>query len=144
MNFSIEKIETSKTYPLRKQILRNGIELPFKFERDQDQTTFHLGAFFEQELVGIASFMKSNNIFFSSAQYQLRGMATSEVVRGKGAGKALLGEAVNLLRRKEIKTIWCNARIEAITFYKKVGFKVRGELFVIEKVGPHFTMFLDL
>ena len=71
-------------------------------------------------------------------------MATSEELRGRGAGKSLLNEAIALLRTKGVKTVWCNARKEAVNFYKKVGFEVKGTLFIIEKVGPHFMMFLDL
>ncbi|CAM1372645.1 GNAT family N-acetyltransferase [Tenacibaculum xiamenense] len=144
MEFTIEKIETKETYALRKKILREGIDLPYQFEGDFDQSTFHLGAFLNGKLIGIASFMKSNNDLFSSEQYQLRGMATSEEVRGRGAGKVLVNSAIEILRNKGVKTVWCNARKEATTFYKKLGFKVTGNLFIVEKVGPHFVMFFEL
>ena len=144
MEFTVRKIETEETYDLRRKVLREGIDLPYQFDRDFDDSTFHLGAFSEDKLFGIVSFMKSNNNLFPTEQYQLRGMATSEEVRGKGAGKILINNAIEILRRNEIKTIWCNARKEATTFYKKLGFKVTGNLFIVEKVGPHFVMFLNL
>ncbi|SEB35039.1 Predicted N-acyltransferase, GNAT family [Tenacibaculum sp. MAR_2009_124] len=144
MEFTVEKIEAKETYALRKKILREGIDLPYKFDRDLDRDTFHFGVLKDGKLIGIASFMKSKNDLFSSDQYQLRGMATSEEVRGIGAGKILINTAIDLLKNKGIKQVWCNARKEATTFYKKLGFKVTGNLFIVEKVGPHFTMFLDL
>ncbi len=144
MEFNVQKIETEEAYDLRRKVLRDGIDLPYQFDRDFDRDTFHLGAFLDTKLIGIASFMKSSNDLFSTEQYQLRGMATSEEVRGKGAGKILINNAVEVLRSKGIKTVWCNARKEATTFYKKLGFKVTGNLFIVEKVGPHFVMFLDL
>ncbi len=83
----IKNISTQDTYEIRLIVLRKNIDLPYKFEGDNDKDTFHLGAFYQNELVGIATFMKNTIYSELEEQYQLRGMATLPKVRGKGAGK---------------------------------------------------------
>ena len=40
--------------------------------------------------------------------------------------------------------VWCNARINAVAFYKKEGFKIIGDEFEIPDIGPHFLMAKNL
>lgn len=51
-------------------------------------------------------------------------MAVLKPWRGKGVGSALLGKAVELYRRQEIKNITLSAQMHAISFYEKSGFEV--------------------
>ena len=38
--------------------------------------------------------------------------------------------------------VWCNARLVAIDFlYRSIGFKIVGEIFDIEGIGPHYYMY---
>ena len=50
-----------------------------------------------------------------------------------------------LLAFEEIKKkgtlLWCNARIIAIEFYKKIGFQIKGEEFDIADIGKHYFMY---
>lgn len=144
MDTVIKKIKTEDTYLIRKEVLRKGIDLPYKFVGDFDVETYHLGAFFNDKQVGIVTLMKSENNNFVGNQYQLRGMATLTEVRGKGIGKKIVNEALSLLRNDEVTTLWCNAREEASSFYKGLGFNIVGESFIVEKVGVHYVMTIDL
>ncbi|RKF03645.1 acetyltransferase (GNAT) family protein [Tenacibaculum lutimaris] len=137
----IKNISAQETYEIRLSVLRNNIDLPFKFEGDEDKRTFHLGAFYEEKLVGIASFMRNRIDVVKGQQYQLRGMATLPEVRGMGAGKMLIEEAKSILKEKSITALWCNARKEAVGFYENLGFKITGEEFEVSKVGAHFKMY---
>lgn len=137
----IKNISAQETYEIRLSVLRNNIDLPYKFEGDEEGSTFHLGAFYEKKLVGIATFMKSNLEAFDVEQYQLRGMATLPEVRGMGAGKKLINKALEILEEREITVLWCNARKEALGFYESLGFKITGEEFQVSKVGAHFKMY---
>lgn len=137
----IKNISAKETYELRLSVLRNNIDLPFKFEGDEDKRTFHLGAFYEEKLVGIATFMKSSIESFDIEQYQLRGMATLPEVRGMGGGKKLINKAKDILQEKKVAILWCNARKEAVGFYESLGFKITGEEFEVSKVGAHFKMY---
>ena len=136
----VKEILAKQTFAIRKEVLRKGMNLSTQFSGDEDVDTFHLGIFENNELLGIASFMKSNNILFTQEQYQLRGMATVDKVRGKGYGKLLLQDAITKLRDKKVEILWCNARIGALKFYKKFEFKTHGDAFDIPQIGTHYVL----
>ena len=140
----IKEIKTQETYEIRLAILRNEIDLPHKFKEDFDKDTFHLGAYYKNELVGVATFIKNETDGFTEKQYQLRGMATVLKVRGKGFGKEIIIEAKKVLRQKKVLILWCNARKEAIPFYEKLSFNKIGAEFNVDKVGPHFKMYTKI
>jgi ribosomal protein S18 acetylase RimI-like enzyme len=71
-------------------------------------------------------------------------MAATEEDQGKGFGKLLLQKAERILSDKGIQIIWCNARINAMEFYKKLGYQVMGKEFEVAEVGPHFKMYKAL
>jgi predicted GNAT family N-acyltransferase len=140
----IKNISPEQTYDIRLEVLRKGIDLPVQFSGDNDSETFHLGVFENTRLVGISSFMKTNNSHFGTKQYQLRGMATISETRGKGYGKALLKYAIEMLKDKKMTILWCNAREVALEFYLKLGFKIKGESFDIPKIGIHYVLYKEL
>ncbi|XRE42250.1 hypothetical protein ACIVBQ_000454 [Tenacibaculum discolor] len=137
----IKNISAQDTYEIRLAVLRKNIDLPYKFKEDELENTFHLGAFYNNKLVGIASFMQNRIDVVNGEQYQLRGMATLPEVRGMGAGRLLIDEAKRILKVKRIDVLWCNARKEAVGFYKSLNFVTIGEEFEVQKVGPHFKMY---
>lgn len=49
-----------------------------------------------------------------------------------------------LLKKKDIKILWCNAREVAANFYNKNGFKITSKPFNIETIGKHFIMYKRL
>lgn len=141
----IKIISTEETFPLRIEILRKGIARDFHFVGDDDKGTFHIGAFSDNECVGIASCMlKSHTLFTSKKVYQLRGMAIKKDIQNSGVGKEIILKTVEILENKNCKTVWCNARESALGFYEKMGFRIIGERFQIPKVGPHFVMYKNL
>ncbi len=137
----IKKIEASETFPIRLEVLRKNIPLPYEFNGDFDKDTFHLGAFKDGKLIAVSSFMKASNTHFKVEQYQLRGMATLEEFQGVGAGKLMMQNAFELLKELNITCLWCNARVIAVPFYEKLGMETFGEQFEIKYVGNHFVMF---
>ncbi len=139
----VQKIKAEETYFLRQQILRKNIDLPYEFEGDFNENTFHVGVFDGEELLGIGTFMQNNLEKLDGTHYQLRGMATSEKARGKGFGKLLLEFATKELIKLEANYLWCNAREVAVRFYEKNQFKILGDRF-INKVGPHYKMYKPL
>jgi GNAT superfamily N-acetyltransferase len=140
----IKEIKAEDTYPIRKAILREGMTLSHEMNGDHDVETLHLGLFKSGELVCIGSFMKAPKEIFEGSQYQLRGMASAKTAQGKGYGKLLLKEAELQLEQRGINVIWCNARIVALDFYKKLGYKTTGSVFDVDQVGPHYMMFKEL
>ncbi len=127
---------------VRQPILRPGLPLTScVFTGDNLKTTIHLGIHVNNELIGVCSLVKSKNTLITEKQqYQLRGMAILKVHQNKGFGKLLLNYSEVLLKKLNVKLIWCNARETAITFYNKAGYQVKGTPFIIKNIGLHFMM----
>jgi len=137
----IKKISAKETYPVRLSVLRKNIPLPYEFNGDFENDTFHLGAFSADKLIAVSSFMKASNKQFKGFQYQLRGMATLEEFQGFGTGKLMMEYAFKMLKDLKIGCLWCNARVIAVPFYEKSGMETVGEPYDIEFIGDHYVMF---
>lgn len=137
----VKKIQAIETYPIRLEVLRKNIPLPYEFNGDLDEGTFHLGAFKNNILIAVSSYMKVENSNLKGAQYQLRGMATLNEYQGFGAGKLMLQKTFSILKELKINYLWCNARVVAVKFYEKQGFNTFGEKFDIRYIGHHYAMF---
>lgn len=139
----VKQIDAKDTYNIRQQVLRAGLPIETcYFDYDNDEYTFHLGAYVNDHLASIASFyLIQNPAFEDKYQFQLRGMATLPEYQGQGLSSALLKTAFPIIEKNHVNILWCNARIEAIGFYEKVGFKSLGQEFEIEGVGAHKLMF---
>jgi GNAT superfamily N-acetyltransferase len=115
------------------------------FRGDQDELTFHLGAFVDKRLVSVASFYFERSETFPDAyQYRLRGMATLPEHQGQGLSQALLRTAFPVIKQNQCNLLWCNAREKAMGFYLKVGFKPTGEPFSIPNIGKHILMSIKI
>ncbi|REE81603.1 ribosomal protein S18 acetylase RimI-like enzyme [Lutibacter oceani] len=137
----VKKIKPTETYNVRLEVLRKNIPLPYEFKGDFDENTFHIGAFKNNKLIAVSSYMKAENENFKGTQYQLRGMATLEKFQGFGAGKLMMQKAFEILNELNIDCLWCNARVIAVNFYEKQGLQTFGEKFDIKFVGDHYVMF---
>ncbi len=109
------------------------------FEGDEEETTMHFGAFEEKEIIACLTFLQRP--WDHEPAWQLRGMATRPRWRGWGIGRELLIYAEETIRmRSDIIRLWCDARIPAVAFYEKQGWRVMSERFEIKGVGPHVKM----
>lgn len=140
----IRFINAEETYPIRREVLRKNIDLPYKFEGDFDKDTFHIGAYYDDELVSIVTLIKRSKEVLRGEQFQLRGMGTLSKYRGKGYGKLLVLRSEEYLMSKNIHKIWCNARVEALGFYKMLNYNIIGESFDVPKIGMHYLMFKEI
>jgi GNAT superfamily N-acetyltransferase len=115
------------------------------FQGDNDELTFHLGAFVDKKLVSVASFYFEKNEKFSEPyQYRLRGMATIPEHQGQGLSSALLRTAFPVIKQNQCNLLWCNAREKAMGFYEKLGFRPTGEPFSIPHIGKHILMSINI
>ncbi len=120
----IKEISAQETFPIRLEVLRKNIPLPFEFNGDFDDETFHLGAFKNDKLIAVSSYMKADNKNFSGNQYQLRGMATLTEYQGLGIGKLMLQEAVQILKEKTVTFYGVMCVLLPLTFTKSKDFKL--------------------
>jgi GNAT superfamily N-acetyltransferase len=140
------RISSRDTYSLRQKLLRpSGTLEDCIFEGDDDEQTFHLGAFIGGKLVSVSSFYfeKHQNID-AKFQYRLRGMATHPDYQKKGFSSSLLKTGFPIVKQNLCSIVWCNARSPVVGFYEKLGFKIIGNRFEIPEIGPHFLMVKDL
>ncbi len=142
--FKIQKITPEETYPLRLQILKTCDNYKFKYDADFDNKTLHLGAFLNQENVGIVSLMENKHPYFNGKQIQLRGMAVSIKMQGQKTGSKLIKSFIIESEKRKVNLIWCNARDYSVVFYQKHGFKIKGDKFFIDNVCDHYLMYLNL
>jgi GNAT superfamily N-acetyltransferase len=139
----VKRIGATDTHPIRNRVLRPGRPVQTCiFDGDEDELTFHLGAFVESKLVSIASFYYDKNDKIDvEHQFRLRGMATLPEYQHQGLSSALLKTAIPLIKQNHCHVLWCNARTSAKGFYETVGFETVDPVeFEIPDVGPHLLM----
>ena len=164
---TLKRVTADLVIPLRHKVLRPGqpIEKCF-FEGDNDANSFHLAAFLNNEIVGVASFRADNSKFSSKPEivqllqnqnkeltkslelsdsqplpYRLRGMAVDPTYQSKGIGKEILTEGERICaEEKKTNILWFNARKNAFNFYQKLGYVFNSEEFSIDGVGIHRVM----
>src|SRR5699024_3761132 len=143
MEVEIKQINPEETYEIRQEMLRPDAPIDsVKYESDFFPNSFHLGAYRDEELVSIASFLQEEHPSFDEMnQYRLNGMATLEKYRGKGIGGRLLREGEVILRKRHARLLWCNAQYPVSNYYTRFGLRESGEVFVIDSIGPHKLMF---
>lgn len=139
---NIKKITDLETYSVRHVVLRKGKPIETcRFEGDDLSSTSHFGYFQNENLVGIISVFKANNISFApNGQYQIRGMAVLESHQKKGIGESLVKHCEIYCNKQQANLIWFNARTAAVGFYEKSGYIKVGEAFEIKDVGEHYLM----
>jgi N-acetylglutamate synthase-like GNAT family acetyltransferase len=138
----IRRAALDEILPLRHQILRAGLPMEAaRFPGDDAASNIHLGAFtHEGKCVGCATLHL--NEFEQQPAYQLRGMAVDTALQRHGIGSRLLLEIESLATSSRI--LWCNARTPAVAFYRKHGWTMVSDEFLIPTAGPHFKMVKQL
>ncbi len=141
---TVEQVDATTTYPLRGRVLRPG--RPVEIPGDDDPTTLHLAARRESgQVVGVVRLHPAACAWRAAEQpWQLRGMATDPEVRGAGAGRALVAEALSRLAAAGADLVWCDAREAAVAFYERMGLTVVTDAYDVAGVGPHRGMVVEL
>jgi predicted GNAT family N-acyltransferase len=131
--------EYKQMVQLRKEILRQPLGLSFTEEElENEKNEILIAAFDEDEILGCCVLCKvDENII------RLRQMAVVDYVQGKGIGASIMTFAENIAIDKGYKSMIMHARNNAIGFYEKFGYKIKGNEF--EEVNiPHHVMEKEL
>lgn len=131
---------------LRHRLLREGLpKEAAQFPGDEEASTWHVGLFHPWRLdanapvVSCASFMLDP--YNGEPAWRLRGMCTDTPYQSRGFGGKLLECAEGaILKESKLRLFWCNARVPALEFYERHGWKVDSEEFDIPTAGPHRRM----
>lgn len=124
---------------LRTEVLRIPLGLKFTQEElDNEDTQWHFGLFDNAEALACLVLVPQEN-----QGIKMRQVCTQTKVQGKGLGKKLAWHAELFAIEKGFTEIYCHARKEAVPFYEKMAYQIRGAEFM--EVGiPHYYMFKKL
>lgn len=130
---SIQRMPVESIRPLRREVLRAGMEnQSVDFEGDDEATTFHLAALDHAGRIVATSTWLARERAGSPGRvaYQLRGMATAVDFQSRGLGARLVVAGLDVLAERGVEIVWANARDAALDFYRRLGFTVEGEGFI--------------
>ncbi len=142
----VEVARLEEIIDVRHQVLRQGQpRSSCYYPEDTYKYTVHFAAKLNNEIVGCASIYKESHPDFSLKQsWRIRGMAVCEVFQGRNIGTQLLETCINHVIKQKGGVIWCNARMNAVKFYKNSGFKIIGKEFELPGIVPHYLMAKNL
>lgn len=128
---------------LREQVLRQPLGLVFSpSELLREQEDLLLACFTDEgqgpELAGCCILSPQKE-----GQIRLRQMAVRSSLRGRGLGRSLLAFAEETARLRNFQLLNLHARQEALGFYLRQGYELRGFPF-LELGIPHREMLKDL
>lgn len=127
--------EYEQMISLRYDLLRKPLQLEFQQqELENEKDDILIGAFEEDKMLGCCLL---TNIDTSCVR--LRQMAVQNNLQGKGIGAAMINFAENVARDHGYKLLMMHARVSALGFYKKMGYRVKGDQF-LELSIPHYVM----
>jgi GNAT superfamily N-acetyltransferase len=138
----IRIISAAEAQPLRAAILRPGV--PFEasvYPLDHEQESLHMGAFEGEELVTVASIFHEPPPGEDNPQaWRLRGMVTLPRWQRHGYGRTVLLKCISHIARQGAALLWCNARSDAVDFYRRLQFETIGG----EQKTPRGTSFIRM
>lgn len=123
----IKIIGFKETFNLRHSVM-NPEKIIDQMYRPGDESALHIGAFINKHLNGITSFFEEDPKI-----WRIRGMAVDPLYQKLGIGRKLVKFGFDHIEDPEL--IWCNSRISAIDFYKKLGFDQTSEEFELAGHG---------
>ena len=127
--------EYKQMVDLRYHLLRKPLGLSFTEEDIQNEKNYiHIGCFDDGRMEGCCMLVP-----LDKSTVQLRQMAVTSGLQGKGIGRVLMQFAENISRDRGYKKLIMHARKTAAGFYEKLGYLKTGEEFA-EVTIPHFMM----
>lgn len=128
IDFTSEKFK--EVIELRFNILFKPHSKINKYSYDElDEISYHLVALQDDKVIG----------YSRMTDIKGKGKITNVVVdfeyAKRGIGAEMLKRHIKKADEHNIKYLYLNARLETVNFYKKAGFKCKGDTFVSEKSG---------
>ncbi|MDX1612751.1 MAG: GNAT family N-acetyltransferase [Candidatus Promineifilaceae bacterium] len=145
-DLTLRPVSAAATRSLRGAVLRPG-QPPERnvYPYDDSGRDFHGGAYVAGELVGVASVFREGILADDQpGSWRLRGMVVDPTWHRRGIGRALLQFCLNHVVREQGRLLWCHARLTAVPFYEKLGWRAISPVFDVPHLGPHRRMRLDL
>ncbi len=123
----IEQLPPSLTWRIRRDVLYpqqpiDTMQLP------DDANGIHFGLYVNHSLSGVVS------LFMKDQVAQFRKFAVLKTMQKKGLGTVLLRHLIDYSKGLPLRSLWCNARVDARGFYEKFGFRVTSETYTIHEI----------
>ena len=139
----VVRVDASVGLPLRQRVLRphQSVE-ELRAPDDDAPETGHYVAFAGDEVVGTGSIRREAPPWApgDGRAWRVRGMATAEGWRNRGIGARVLDAILAHAEAGGGGLVWCSARMPAVPFYIRAGFRTEGEAWVDPVIGPHVMM----
>ena len=127
----IGEISAEACWPIRQEVMWPDKGIDF-VKLEKDESAIHYGLFLNQKLSSIIS------LFIEKDQAQFRKFATLKKEQGRGLGSKLLSFLLKEIEKYPVQRIFCNARIERLSYYEKFGLKKTKTVF--EKAGRRYII----
>jgi len=115
--------EFTEYFSFRWELLRKPLRLERGSEKDQlEDSAFHIAAFNNKEIIGVGRFQIEKD-----TTARIRYMAVDHKFRKQGIGSNVLSALEEQAIENKIQTCWLLAREEALQFYLKNNYEVKGE-----------------
>lgn len=121
------------TLALRQQVLYPEKDIEF-VKLPDDDLGLHIGIEENKELVCVMSLF----IEMETKAVQFRKLATRTDMQGKGYASVLMKWLIDYATDMKLNKLWCNARKDAASFYKKFGYKETDQTF--ERSGHEYVI----
>ena len=119
-NIQIRETPIKDIWYMRQRIMYPDESIDF-VKLENDSKGIHMGLYVDNTLVSVIS------VFEEGDEVQIRKFATEMATQGKGYGTQLLHYIMDWAIKNNKKSIWCNARLSAISMYQKFGMQPTGE-----------------
>jgi GNAT superfamily N-acetyltransferase len=121
---------------LREEVLRKPLGLRFGTEELAAERDYHhYAAFIDDTLVGSVFFFGLNE-----TRIQFRQMAVAPALHGRGVGRALLSHMESEAAAQGFNEAFAEARIEALPFYLKLGYRIFGEQYLHVGIAHQYIL----
>ncbi len=126
MNIHIaEREQTEAIFALRVEVFVKEQNVPPQLELDEeDEHALHIIAEEGGQTLGCA------RLIINGAEAHIGRLAVKKNFRGQGIGEAICRFVIDYSRSVGCTRIWLNSQLHARTFYQKLGFVPKGEIFL--------------
>jgi GNAT superfamily N-acetyltransferase len=146
----VERVPVAVTLPLRQRVLRptQTLEELRRLYGDEPDVAAFAAVDASGAVVGTANIRPEPCPWRPTEPHawRLRGVATEPARQGQGIGAAVLAAVLDHAAERDHASgrraalVWCNARVPAVPFYLRGGFRVHGAPWQDTLLGPHVRL----
>jgi GNAT superfamily N-acetyltransferase len=140
-------VDQQLTRELRRRVLRPQLPPDAPMPGDDEPDAVHFAALDDAGTVLSTCLISPDPCPWLPGRpaWHLRQMATLELRRGGGHGRAVVEAAAAQAAAAGGEVLWCNAREGAVGFYARLGFRPHGSVFTdAAHPIPHLRMWREL